>query len=360
LIDEALVERVRERWGVPGMVLGLLDGGDTLVRAFGEAGPEDRFHVASLTKPMVAHACFELGLPLDEPLWEDCTLRHCLAHRTGIDGEPEDPLRFGAGDDATERIVGELGTLRRWGPAPMLWSYANVGYWVAGLECARRADATFEDTLARLVFEPLGMAQTGFEGATLAGLGEEYPRARRPSGGVVSTAGDLLHFAERHLAPHPSHERQTEAIDTDWALGWGCTRTFVYHPGNWGGYTSILLVSTERRWAFVALANAESGTNAITAIVDELLGRNRPARAEAPLDDYAGTYRRHGAQVTFRSREGGLEAESLEARGRAARVWGYPVSPTRFFIPDGEGRGSSFDFPLPGFTRFGSRLAERV
>jgi D-alanyl-D-alanine carboxypeptidase len=360
LIDEALVERVRERWGVPGMVLGLLDGGDTLVRAFGEAGPEDRFHVASLTKPMVAHACFELGLPLDEPLWEDCTLRHCLAHRTGIDGEPEDPLRFGAGDDATERIVGELGTLRRWGPAPMLWSYANVGYWVAGLECARRADATFEDTLARLVFEPLGMAQTGFEGATLAGFGEEYPRARRASGGVVSTAGDLLRFAERHLAPHPSHERQTEAIDTDWALGWGCTRTFVYHPGNWGGYTSILLVSTERRWAFVALANAESGTNAITAIVDELLGRNRPARAEAPLDDYAGTYRRQGAQVTFRSREGGLEAESLEARGRAYRVWGYPVSPTRFFIPDGEGRGSSFDFPLPGFTRFGSRLAERV
>ena len=359
MIDDALVERECERWEVPALVLGLLDGGETVVRAFGEARADDRFHVASLTKPMVADACFELGVPLDEPLWEDCTLRHCLAHRTGIDGEPEDPLRFGSGDDATERIVGEVGTLRRWEPAPALWSYSNVGYWLAGLECSRRADATFEDTLARRVFAPFGMGDTSFEGATFAGLGEEYPRARRPSGGVVSTARDLLRFAERHLEPHPSHERQTEAIDTDWALGWGCTRAFVYHPGNWGGYTSLLLVPTERRWALVVLTNAESGTNAISAIVDELLGRERPPRGEAPLEDYTGTYRRQGAQVTFRSMEGGLEAESLEARGRAYRVWGYPVSPTRFFIPDGDGRGSSFDFPRPGFTRFGSRLAER-
>jgi CubicO group peptidase (beta-lactamase class C family) len=359
LIDDALVERERERWGVPGLVLGLLDGDETVVRAFGEAGPDDRFHVASLTKPMVAHACFELGLPLDEPLWEDCTLRYCLSHRTGIDGEPDDPLRFGSGDDATERIVGELGALRRWESAPALWSYSNVGYWLAGLACARRANATFEDTLARQVFDPLGMDETSFEGATLAGLGEEYPRARRPSGGVVSTARDLLRFAERHLEPHPSHERQTAAVAVDWALGWGRAPTFVFHAGDWGGYTSILLVSTERRWAFVALTNAASGTYLISTLVDELLGRKPPPQSTAPLAALAGTYARQGAEVTFTPQDGWLEAESVEERGRTSRTRGYPVSAAKFYVPEGEGRGSWFDFPRSGFTRFGGRLAER-
>jgi CubicO group peptidase (beta-lactamase class C family) len=308
---------------------------------------------------MVAHACFALALPLDEPLWQDCTLRHCLAHRTGIDGEPEDPLRFGSGDDATERIVGELGTLGRWEPAPALWSYSNVGYWLAGLACARRAGVTFEEVLAREVFEPLGMGDTSFEGATLAGLGEEYPRARRPSGGVVSTARDLLRFAERNLEPHPSHERQTEAVAADWALGWGRAPTLLFHNGNWGGYTSLLLVSLERRWAFVVLTNAESGAYAISAIVDDLLGRTPPPQAEAPVAELAGTYARQGAEVTFTPQGDWLEAESLEERGRTSLARGYAVSASTFYVPEGEGRGSWFDFPRPGFTRFGGRLAER-
>ena len=66
-----------------------------------------------------------------------------------------------------------------------------------------------------------------------------------------------------------------------------------------------------------------------------------------------------GAEVTFAPRDGGLQATSVEERGRTVGLWGYPVTATRFFVPDGEGRGSFFDFPRPGFTRFGSRLAQR-
>jgi CubicO group peptidase (beta-lactamase class C family) len=359
LIDQELVERERERWQVPALVLGVLDRGETIVRAYGGANPDDRFHIASLTKPMVAHLCFKLGLPLDEPLWEDCTLRYCLSHRMGIDGEPADPLRFGSGDDATERLVAELPGLRRWESAPALWSYSNVGYWLGGLACARRADATFEDAMARHVFEPIGMGATGFDEATVGGSGEEYARARRPSGGVVSTAGDLLRFAERHLDPHPSHERQTEAVAADWALGWGRAPTLLFHAGDWGGYTSLLLVSLQRKWAFVALTNAATGTYAISAIVDDLLARTPPPRVAAPCESYAGTYRRQGAEVTVVPRDGGLEARSVEERGKTSTVWGYPVTAARFFVPNGEERGSYFDFPRPGFTRFGARLAER-
>ncbi len=358
MIDDALVERELERWRVPAMTLGVLDGGTTTIRAYGAAREGDRFRVASVTKPMVAHLCFALAVPLDEPLWQDCTLRHCLAHLTGIDGEPDEPLRFGEGDDATARIVAELGELPRWEPAPALWSYSNPGYWLAGLACAERAGSTFEEAMTRHVFEPLGMGDTSFEGATVEAEGERYPRARRPSGGVVSTAADLLRFAAVHLSPHPSHERQTDAVGSDWALGWGRTRTFVFHPGSWGGYASLLLVSTERPWALVALANAESGSAAIGAIVDGLLGRERPARVEAAVDDFAGTYVCKGAEVGFRPRDGGLEAEAREARG-TYRAWGYPTSATTFFVPEGEDRGSWFDFPRPGVTRFGSRRAER-
>ncbi len=359
MIDDAAVERELARWRVPALTLGLLEGDTTTVRAYGAAREGDRFHVASVTKPMVAHLCFALGLPLDEPLWEDCTLRHCLAHQTGIDGEPDEPLRFGDGDDAAGRIVAELGSLRRWEQPPALWSYSNPGYWLAGLACAERAGSTFEEAMARHVFEPFEMSETSFEGATVEAAGERYPRARRPSGGVVSTAADLLRFAAGHLSPHPSHERQTKAVGSDWALGWGRTRTLVFHPGGWGGYASLLLVSTERPWALVALTNADSGGAAIEAIVEQLLGREQPARVEAAVDGFAGTYRRRGAEVTFRPRDGGLEAEAQEADTPPYRVWGYPTSPTTFYVSEGEDRGSSFDFPRPGTTRFGFRRAER-
>jgi len=373
VIDD-VVERERERWGVPGIAVGVHEHGETRLRGYGVASvetgepvtPETSFRVASITKPMVGTLCLGLGLPLDEPLWDDCTLRHCLSHRIGLDGEPDDPLRFGDGDDALDRIAGELGSLHRWLPAGELWSYQNAGYWLAGRAAAQAEGATFEGAMQRRVFEPLGLERTGFDAPGAAGhdvsgspSAERFARARRPSGGVVSTVGDLLRFAEWHFDHRETHERQTAAVGGDWALGWGRTASAVYHPGSWGGYESLLLVQPDRRFAIVLLTNSARGGTAITHIVDELLGRKQPARAERSLDGLAGTYRRKGQTVRIEPREGGLHAEADEDGEPLPPLWGYPVADGTFNVPHGEARGFRFDFPRPGFIRFGGRLAAR-
>ncbi len=368
------MEREIQRWEVPGLALGILRDGETTLRGYGVTSvetqepvtPRTSFRIASITKPMVGTLCLELGLPLDEALWEDCTLRHCLSHRTGLDGEPPDPTRFGDGDDATERLVGELGTLRRWFSGGELWSYQNAGYWLAGLACARAAGTTFEDAMSERVFAPLGMERTGFDEPDAVGHTEEgelsaerYARARRPSGGVVSTVGDLLRFAEWHFDHRETHAEQTAAVSGGWALGWGRTEGTVFHPGSWGGYESLLLVRPERRFALAALTNSARGGAAITRIVDAVLERKDPKRTDRGLDGLAGTYRRQDAVVRVEPLDGGLRVTSEEERGRTAAVWGYPIAGGAFHVPDGEERGARFDFPRPGFVRFGSRLAER-
>ncbi len=90
---DAHVEEQLAAWQVPGLAIGILENGETTARGYGVAGletgepvtPETSFRVASVTKPMVGTLCLELGLPLDERVWEDTTLRLALSHQIGID-----------------------------------------------------------------------------------------------------------------------------------------------------------------------------------------------------------------------------------------------------------------------------------
>jgi CubicO group peptidase (beta-lactamase class C family) len=372
---DALVEEQLAAWKVPGLALGILEHGETSLRGYGvsslETGeavtPETSFRIASITKPMVGTLCLALGLPLDEPVWEDATLRLALSHQLGIDGEPDDPLRFGDGDDALDRLLGELGTLHRWFPAGELWSYQNAGYWLAGREAARTNDSTFERAMLERIFEPLGLTRTGFEPPDATGHQEDgsaadgrFPRARRPSGGVVSTVGDLLRFAEHHFDHRETHERQVAAIGGDWTLGWGRTGGTVFHPGSWGGYESLLLVMPDRRYALAILTNGPGGYPAYTRIVDALLGRSDPPRVEAKLDGLTGRYARKGMTVEIEARDGGLYFEAIEDGVPLPPVSAYPIEGGAFHVPDGEARGARIDFPRPDFVRFGSRLAQRT
>src|SRR5581483_11579153 len=77
-----------------------------------------------------------------------------------------------------------------------------VGYIVAGLLCAEAAGVPYEEALTEHVIAPLGLETTTFGEPELAGTGRDaidgdYPAARRPSGGLVSTVRDLLRFGRR-------------------------------------------------------------------------------------------------------------------------------------------------------------------
>ncbi|HEV3130976.1 MAG TPA: serine hydrolase domain-containing protein [Acidimicrobiales bacterium] len=125
----------------------------------GSAGPDRQpFVWASVTKPATALAVLiateEGTLSLDEPAGPTgATVRHLLAHASGLGPEPGPPLdRPGA-----RRI------------------YSNAGYVVLGDLVAERSGIPFSDYLRRGVLDPLGMTGTRLDphapsGAAAAGL----------------------------------------------------------------------------------------------------------------------------------------------------------------------------------------------
>jgi CubicO group peptidase (beta-lactamase class C family) len=380
LADSTLLQasqRALERWQVPALAIATSVAGER--RQFQLGCDEDaRFRIASITKPMTASLAVQL-LDLDEStgIWpEDVRVRHLLAHVTGFGGEIGDLTRFGEGDDALGAAVAELPSVERLVPLEAAWSYANTGYWLAGWLAAQQNGSTYEEALQEHVLGPAGITDPTFGEPSLAGSGPgadggDYPRARRPSGGLVATAADVGHFADWQLRePWTNALRVPLARPPGGVYGLGFFGQRVAgidvwgHPGSYGGFQSSLLLVPSRNAWFVGLTNHGLGGQALREIEDAwfelLLGEARPpaptvALEPAALAAFAGTYENEDLTVTLTPGGEGLlvQTEDLEATAR-------PIGPTTFEIVGGDADRNRFDFPLDGFARFGSRLARRV
>ncbi len=137
-------------------------------------GPVDHeFALASVTKPLAALAVLvaaeeeavDLADPADERLLPGATLRHLLAHASGV--APERPLRsFAPG----QRRV-----------------YSNVGIEMATALVHTGTEIEFPDYLYESVLAPLRMTATSLSGS--------------PARDGVSTVADLARFAGELLSP---------------------------------------------------------------------------------------------------------------------------------------------------------------
>src|SRR5438132_738158 len=260
---EKAVREAREKTGVPGVSAGLLRDGETVFAADGvlELGrneavqPETPFRIASITKPFTATL-----VGLDE------RLPALLSHTAGLRCESAQPL--------PQEATG-------------LWSYSNAGYWEAAAACG----APFDRALATHVLEPLGLTSTGFaepesparghvqegESGHRAVSVDSFPAARWPSGGLWSTAGDLLRFAAHHLdgAPPELHEPRGSALGARYALGWWVRehadgRTTLDHEGSVAGYQSLLLLVPADGLALAVLTNSWRGSGLARRVVESL------------------------------------------------------------------------------------------
>jgi D-alanyl-D-alanine carboxypeptidase len=364
-------------WEVPALALGVSAGGQVGTHAIG-CDPDTLFRVASITKPFTA--ALSLGLlDLEETsgVWPpDVRLRHLLSHTSGFDAEAGDLGRFGDGDNALEVLVAELPEIRRFLGVEEAWSYANTGFWLAGWMCADRAGATYEEALAERVLAPAGLEATSFGEPELAGTGPDalpgpYPRARRPSGGLVSSVPDLLRFGEWLLAtPELARMRVVHGTPPARVYGLGLFGERVGgvevwgHGGSWGGFRSSLLVVPEHRAVFVGLTNHSRGAQALREVEDVFFERAIGARRRVPetvelpdevRDGFSGSYANSDARVEVELTAGGLSVK-LEDGEFAARAIGERT----FEITEGDRVLERFDFPLEGFGRFGGRLAERL
>lgn len=376
---QAVCEAAAEEWDVAALAAGFSVGEGSPELAAVGCAPETPFRIASVTKPLTAALALSLLDP-GEPtgVWpDDVRVRHLLSHTSGYDCElPEaDLLRFGSGDDALARCAAELPSVERLLAPGEVWSYANTGYWLAGHLAAERAGASFEDALTERILRPAGLAETSFAEPGLPGTGADslpgpYPRARRPSGGLSSTVGDLLR-AGAFLLDSEQFGRMRivhgKPVGGVYGLGlfgerlggvdvWG-------HGGSWGGFQSSFLLVPDRRAVFAGLTNASLGGKALRRVEDafflHVLGEPRRQPGFVALTPeqrkaFVGTYRNDDGRHEVESAGDGLLLRESDGEQLA-----LPVGERTFLIPSGPRVGDRFDFPRPGLGRFGGRLARR-
>jgi CubicO group peptidase (beta-lactamase class C family) len=303
-------------------------------------------------------------------------VRHLLSHTSGFDCENGDLSRYGDGDDALARAAADLGEVRRFAGIEQVWTYSNAGYWLAGARAAERAGTTFEDALAERIFTRAGLEATGFDGPDLPGTGPDavegpYPRARRPSGGLVSNVHDLILFGRHLLASKPlARMRIPLGRPTSGVYGLGLAGERVGdvevwgHPGSYGGFQSTLLLVPDKEAVLVGLTNSSFGRRALRQIEDgffeRVIGERRRVPETVPLDietleGFTGTYAASAGWARVERDEDGLLVTFEEGTFPAR-----PIGDSVFELVSGPFEQDRFDFPLEGFARFGSVLAERV
>jgi CubicO group peptidase (beta-lactamase class C family) len=362
-LEETLRE-ARAASGVPGAAVGLSVGGEHSLAADGVLAlgsseavrVETPFRIASVTKAFVATLCLEAGVVDDE-------VAALLSHTAGLRCESAEPLPASC-----------LG----------LWSYSNAGYWAAGRRAVDAVGAPFESALQTLVLEPLELSATGFEepagcarghvqeGETghRAVVSDAYPAARRPSGGLWSTVGDLLRFGERHLDGYEEvHRPRAEALGGRYALGWWVRdlggRTVLDHEGSVGGYQSLLLLVPEEQLVLAALTNSWRGSGLIRRVVCGLgIGQVVVSPHDVPdsvlgryaLDDVEAVVARDGDSLRVTT------AETDPVTGARIEVT-FPARSlydTVFGVAGGVLQSHRLDFPREGVARIGWTALPRV
>jgi CubicO group peptidase (beta-lactamase class C family) len=352
---EKAVREAREKTGVPGVAAGLLRDGETVFAADGvlEFGrndavrPDTPFRIASITKPFTATLC-AASIGLDE------RTRALLSHTAGLRCESVEPL--------PREAIG-------------LWSYSNAGYREVGAACG----APFDRAMSTHVLEPLGLGATGFaepesparghvqegESGHRAVSVDPYPESRWPSGGLWSTAADLLRFAAHHLdgAPAELHEPRAAALGAHYALGWWVRahaggRTTLDHEGSVAGYQSLLLLVPSEALALVVLTNSWRGSGLVRRVVALLGLLPHPSETGAALDGIAGTYELDGAEAFVEPTGDGIivsEAETDPVTGtrRSTRYPARPIGHGVYGFAHGTLMSHRLDFPRPGLARIG-------
>jgi CubicO group peptidase (beta-lactamase class C family) len=317
----AFVTEAAEEVRMPGVAVGVrVDGQETYachgVTSLESPAPVDRdtlFLLGSITQTytatalmrLVADGQVQLHAPARDYLPElrladdwatpEITVLNLLNHTSGLDwGLIADT---GEGDDALARYVGRLTELEHVASPGTRASFSQAGFNMAGRILEKVTGRSYEDAVASLLFEPLGLAHSFFARDDIMtrrfsighNLGRDdrmhaarlWRRARgdNPAGGLASSAADLLRWAAFHLGDgyvngsgrvlgadvlaqmrEPTVGLRASGLGDAIGLGW-LVRDIdgvraVGHGGSANGQFAELLMVPERDFAVVALANA--------------------------------------------------------------------------------------------------------
>lgn len=372
-VTSSRLEEIRERHGVPALAAFAMKGdriewiGVTGTRSRGSEAPvttDDRWHLGSCGKAITATVLqrlvdrgtiawsttvAEVFPEAEGSGWTDVTLRDLVTHRSGLpeDRQPDPGLMI-----QMRMLDGSLPDQRRHLVKMMLeravlvdgeprMRYSNLGYVIASAMAETRSGRAWEDLCVELLFQPLGMASTGFGAPGSAtsldqprghGVGQGLPPSPIADNPPVMAAAGTIHASlrdwSRFLAEHvrgargedgllsfeaiqglhrppgrEMSERRFFAVETvfgrrpssdggRYASGWvlvrrsWCDGWILMHDGTNGLWYAMVWVAPECDWAFAAVANqgGEPGARACgdsIRLMLELLSSN-DSTSESP------------------------------------------------------------------------------
>jgi len=142
--------------------------------------PETKFRLGSITKTFTAAAVLHLQeqgrlnvqdrisayIPNAPDAWKNVTIHHLLTHTSGIPSYTDGP-RYE--EHMRDKIGRPEEMLARFRDLPLefrpgeKFKYNNSGYFLLGLLIEQVSGEKYEDYLRRNIFEPLQMADTGYD-----------------------------------------------------------------------------------------------------------------------------------------------------------------------------------------------------
>lgn len=389
-----------DKRGVVGATFAVGMGEDTVSAATGvlnlrtgaPATPDSVFQIGSITKVWTATLVMQLvdeGLvELDKPVatylpefkvadaeaTRTVTVRHLLAHTSGIDGDLF--LDTGRGDDCLEKYVAAMADLKQNHPVGATMSYCNSGYSALGRLIEVVRGKTWDTVLREQLLAPLGLGSAGTlpEEALLYGAatghitlpGADAPivtpqwgifRSSGPAGLIHMTATDLLTFARLHLGGGVTAEdkrllsqesvaaMQHAEVDipdrwtlaSQWSLGWFLMewsgRRVFGHDGATLGQGAFLRILPDAGLSVALLTNGgahvrEMFDDLFTEVFSELAGVEVP-RWPTPADEpgeldtsaYVGSYVREGVEMRVEAAGSDLTA-TVRPTGPLAEAMG--------------------------------------
>jgi CubicO group peptidase (beta-lactamase class C family) len=299
-----------------GAVAGVLRHGERRIFAYGVARPAAIFEIGSIGKTftalllakMAVEGKVDLGDPVRsllppgtvaKPLGREISLLDLATHHSGLPPwpkEPDTPANSTAGYGPADlyAALAKLGVAR---PPNTSFAYSNFGFCVLGEALANRAGTRYRDLLSREIAGPLGLRDTvaALSAEQRSRLIQGYDRHQQPvhprdidpvpgSGGIRSTAGDMLTYLEAQLHPEKiaagalpeaiaqSHLSRAEVGHGIWiGLAWlyRADNGTYFHGGRTEGYSSWAFFDPRGDYAAVVLVNRYEGAPGLEELLSD-------------------------------------------------------------------------------------------
>jgi CubicO group peptidase (beta-lactamase class C family) len=385
-IEATLQEELAET-RTPGAALVIVRGNEVIfAKGFGVANvetgepvtPDHLFRLGSTTKLFTALALVTLAerglIDLTRPAGDvakglpafaaEVTAHQLLCHTAGLRDQPAD---YGLHDEAALAAFPRgWGEDYRLAPPGAPFSYSNPGFALAGLLIEETMKKPYADAMRELLFDPLGMDRATFrptEAMTRPfSQGHQVPPEKAaavvrpfsddsrqwPNGFLMASASELARFAIAFLnegllegktviSPGAIRRASTAHAGIPYDLpdmrkpgyGYGLFLhqrdgvSIAEHVGTMPGFTSILTMAPQERFAVVLLANQEGVQfeRTLAAAFSSYRKEVAEPAADAPavpmteteMDSLIGVYRNRWP-VTLVRDEGGLFLDQFGAR----------------------------------------------